>query len=205
MRSIDFVNSTTGFAAGRNGDVLKTTNAGDNWFLVGSPVFWDVTSIRFTNENTGYGFGSNFYLKTVNGGANWNILLIVSGSTRTYGKVDITSNGAIHAVGSNGAMIRSTDGGVSFIRQAVFTEADISNIKFVDSQTGYAVAGFGPADILKTTNAGQTWVSQIGSYTPALYGIAFVNDQTGYVCGTLNIRKLQWRHQLDKCLYQFNQ
>jgi photosystem II stability/assembly factor-like uncharacterized protein len=86
-------------------------------------------------------------------------------------------------------MIRSTDGGVSFIRQAVFTEADISNIKFVDSQTGYAVAGFGPADILKTTNAGQTWVSQIGSYTPALYGIAFVNAQTGYICGTLNIRK----------------
>jgi photosystem II stability/assembly factor-like uncharacterized protein len=85
-------------------------------------------------------------------------------------------------------MIRSTDGGVNFIRQPVITEASISNIKFVNNLTGYAV-GNQPGIILKTTSAGQTWVIQVGSGTFSLFGISFVNAETGFVCGSLNVKK----------------
>lgn len=65
----------------------------------------------------------------------------------------------------------------------------IRDITFVDSLTGYAVAGTGnPGDtnrILKTINSGDNW-SIIHSVYRDLSRIKFLDVNTGYVCGGLN-------------------
>ncbi|MBK8381018.1 MAG: hypothetical protein IPL16_03835 [Ignavibacteria bacterium] len=59
LSDITFVDSLTGF--GITGDhtanvtnyVIKTTNGGDNWFVVDS-IYQDLTKVNFINTNTGF-------------------------------------------------------------------------------------------------------------------------------------------------------
>ncbi|MEO8168742.1 MAG: YCF48-related protein, partial [bacterium] len=188
--SIAFVNPLTGFVGCEGGRIYRTTDGGGTWDFVWSETSLDLTSINFIDASTGFGFGTgSVYTKTTDGGAHWFELPIGIGSSRQYYDSEITPDGTIHAAGSYGAMIRSTDSGTSFIAQPYVTEGYISDIEFINTSTGYAVAGYSGGDILKTTNAGATWVSQITSYIPPIYGIAFTNAETGYLAGSVTLYK----------------
>ena len=60
---------------GRNGKILKTTNAGTNWISQSSGTSNELFSVYFTNLNIGFAVGSNgTILKTNDSGVNWNNL-----------------------------------------------------------------------------------------------------------------------------------
>ncbi len=188
--SMCFINAATGVYGCADGRVYRTVDGGNTWNFAMCPSSLDITSIHFINATTGYGFGSgSVYIKTTDAGQTWNEYSIGVGSVNQYFDADMTANGNLHAVGTYGAMIRSTNSGTSFISQPFVTEHSITDIEFLNVSTGYAVAGFGEGDILKTTDAGETWVSQVSSYTLPLYGIAFTSPETGYLAGSINIKK----------------
>lgn len=188
--SMCFINASTGVYGCSDGRVYRTVDGGSTWNFAMCPSSLDITSIHFTNATTGFGFGSgSVYIKTTDAGQTWNEFSIGVGSVNQYFDADMTANGNLHAVGTYGAMIRSTNSGSSFISQPFVTEHSITDIEFLNVSTGYAVAGFGEGDILKTTDAGETWVSQVNSYTLPLYGIAFTSSETGYLAGSINIKK----------------
>lgn len=188
--SMHFITSLIGVVGCEEGRIYRTTDGGSTWNFALCPSGLDVMTLQFTNASTGFGFGSgSVYIKTTDGGLNWDELSLGTGGVRWYYAGDITPNGNLHAVGTYGAMIRSTNAGASFSSQPYVTEHSICDIEFIDQNTGYAVAGFGDGDILKTTNAGETWVSQVSSYTLPLYGIAFTSANTGYLAGSINIKK----------------
>ncbi|MDQ3021727.1 MAG: YCF48-related protein [Bacteroidota bacterium] len=190
-QSMIFINSLTGFAGSEEGRIYKTTDAGNSWNFAISDGGIDVTSLNFINANTGFGFGSgSVFIKTTDGGNNWiESQPVGSSNTSQYLDADITPNGTIHAAGTYGAMVRSTNAGMNFTFESSVTDGYISNIKFVNTTTGYAVTGFNHGDILKTTDAGNTWVSQISNYITSIYGISFTNTETGYLAGSLAIYK----------------
>jgi len=70
----EFINESTGWAAGYREYILKTTNGGLNWVSqrdMGNSV--GLVSMDFINENTGWAVGGTGYsLYTVNGGTTWN-------------------------------------------------------------------------------------------------------------------------------------
>jgi photosystem II stability/assembly factor-like uncharacterized protein len=69
-----FIDSSTGYAVGWNGTILKTINAGTNWTKLSSGTSNNLMSVCFTDANTGYAVGaSGTILKTVNGGTNWTL------------------------------------------------------------------------------------------------------------------------------------
>jgi photosystem II stability/assembly factor-like uncharacterized protein len=76
--AIRFINGLTGFAT-YGGLIVKTTNGGLNWSFYNQNMSFNIQSIWFTNENTGFICGYNFesYLgniyKTTNCGSNWNL------------------------------------------------------------------------------------------------------------------------------------
>ncbi|GAP43286.1 protein containing Por secretion system C-terminal sorting domain [Lentimicrobium saccharophilum] len=69
VRSVHFVNKTSGYAAGNYGTIFKTTDTGNNWSQLNSGVTENLTHIWFTDASTGYAVGENgVILKTTNGG-----------------------------------------------------------------------------------------------------------------------------------------
>jgi hypothetical protein len=69
VRSVHFVNSTSGYAAGNYGTIFKTTDTGNNWSQLNSGVTENLAHIWFTDASTGYAVGENgVILKTTNGG-----------------------------------------------------------------------------------------------------------------------------------------
>lgn len=188
--SMSFISPTVGIAGCESGRVYRTTDAGLTWNFALSPSGLDINSIQFINSLTGYGFGTgSVYVKTTDGGLNWDEIPLGTGGLRLYFDAAVTPNGNLHAAGSYGALIRSTNSGNTFLSQPYVTENSLTDIEFINSSTGYAVAGFGAGDILKTTDAGETWVSQISSYTLPMYGISFTGAETGYLAGSINIKK----------------
>ncbi|MBP9191379.1 MAG: hypothetical protein KBF96_02400 [Ignavibacteria bacterium] len=190
-QSMVFLNSMTGFCGSEEGRIYKTTDAGNSWNFVLSDGAIDITSMNFINANTGFGFGSgSVYVKTTDGGDNWYQSDYIGSSTSSqYFDAAVTPGGTIHAAGTYGAMVRSTNSGIDFTYKASVTDGYVSDIEFINTTTGYAVTGYNHGDILKTTDAGTSWTSQITSYTTPIYGISFTSAETGYLAGSISLYK----------------
>lgn len=85
------------------------------------------------------------------------------------------------AVGYNGTIINSTNGGTAWTFQNSGTARTLNSVFFVDQLTGWAVGQYGT--ILKTTNGGLSW-NQIGySIANTLWSIKFINPIKGWSVG----------------------
>ena len=77
LRSIFFINQSTGWIAGFYGTILTTTNGGNNWSAQSSGYGQGLVTLFFINNLTGWAGGGHQHLsaaifKTTNGGVNWN-------------------------------------------------------------------------------------------------------------------------------------
>jgi photosystem II stability/assembly factor-like uncharacterized protein len=67
--TVYFPSAATGYATGNNGAVIKTVDAGLNWYLIKIPSYQSFFDTFFTSANTGYIVGSGgAILKTTTGG-----------------------------------------------------------------------------------------------------------------------------------------
>lgn len=86
------------------------------------------------------------------------------------------------AVGENGTIIHTADGGVSWQAQTGGVSTDLSDLCFVDSLNGWAVGTEGT--ILHTVDGGITWNRQYsGIFYRGLTSVSFVDSETGWVVG----------------------
>jgi len=91
-----------------------------------------------------------------------------------------------YAVGHNGTIVKTTDGGVNWATQTSSTLSNLASVQFpVDVLTGYVVGGLpGLPNILKTVNGGGDWLAQTSGPPYWLYSVHFpVDAQTGYAVG----------------------
>lgn len=99
--------------------------------------------------------------------------------------VYFTSESVGYAVGEEGVIIKTEDGGFTWESQSSGTTSFLRGIHFVNSTTGFAV-GLG-GTILKTTNGGQTWTN---SSLPGFPGynftsVFFTDVNNGYAVGSV--------------------
>jgi len=72
LRRVKFINVNTGWCAGENGIILKTTNGGTNWTNQLSGVTNPLFGLDAVNDSVVYAVGwYEIILKTTNGGTNW--------------------------------------------------------------------------------------------------------------------------------------
>ena len=72
LNSIRFANQNTGWVAGFNGKIMKTTNGGTDWISQSTRTNYELKSIDFIDENIGWTVGDNgTILKTTNGGVTF--------------------------------------------------------------------------------------------------------------------------------------
>ena len=104
-----------------------------------------------------------------------------------------------YAVGTDGTIIQTTDGGENWSVQQSGTTVSLNSIFFSDENNGWAVEGFidaisptggwwwntldEPATILHTINGGATWDEQTSGIAIALHDVCFTDNSNGIIVG----------------------
>lgn len=116
LEGVHFLNGLTGFVVGYNSVILKSTDGGQNWLskLSGAKSYWP-NSVFFLNDNTGWISGGKYggigqIIKTTNGGENWALQTIPS--TSWLANIYFANAEKGWAVGSNGSIVSTIDGGL---------------------------------------------------------------------------------------------
>ena len=86
------------------------------------------------------------------------------------------------AVGWEGTILATSDGGATWEKQTSGTPEPLFAVHFVDAQTGWAVGWEGT--ILATSDGGATWEKQTSGTSRDLYGVHFVEVERGWIVGT---------------------
>ena len=183
LEGIFFVNSTTGWAVGNSGAILKTSD-GTTWINQSSPtsatVFLDVYYIDSntgwtTGSNAATGFGTSASMfKTTDGGTSWSrqVVPLTNTNTSTASPARLLDLFFINsntgwAVGNSGAMFTTTDGGTNWTTVTPPNRNSFTGVHFIDANTGWAVAnantnpGVGNSGVIfKSTDGGANWTSQ---------------------------------------------
>jgi photosystem II stability/assembly factor-like uncharacterized protein len=84
-------------------------------------------------------------------------------------------------VGDVGTILKTTNGGTSWIALSSGTTQDLYSVYFTNANTGYVVGKGGT--ILKTINGGSTWLLLSSGTTSELHSIYFTDANIGYAVG----------------------
>jgi photosystem II stability/assembly factor-like uncharacterized protein len=199
VRSISFIDNSTGITGGGGTLMCFTTNGGTGWSPKNTPTPHAVTGLHFVNANLLMVCASDMpgavIHKSTNSGTNFSTVMTMNNSglnttyylNSIYFKDSFTgfATGSYTSLpGNYGTIYRSTNAGDNWSGGTVIgpdTGLTINAVHFGDINTGYAVGSKGK--ILKSTNAGANWFQLTSGTTAFLTGVCFINSMTGYVCG----------------------
>jgi photosystem II stability/assembly factor-like uncharacterized protein len=180
--AITFLNDKYGWA-GTEGkaQIYYTKNGGETWNLSDfQPLYHSskVTSIVFLDSLKGFADGEGMrFMKTLDGGKTWQ-------NADIGGHVGwkVFFSDSLHGwLTSNGTVLRTTDGGESWLDDLpVFTDAQITDIFFADTLYGW-VAGW-EEGIFRTSDGGWTWEKVCSYYSRIEYGgMVFFTPSSGWI------------------------
>jgi len=158
MYSVYFTDANTGWAGGRFGKLVKTTDGGNSWDdqLDGTGATY--YSIKFSDSSTGWAVGDyNTIIRTTDGGESWTQQNSgIQSSTIKLSEIQIAVNDDNTAFISayDNHILKTTNAGQDWYKATLPGYSSYNSIFFSSVNIGYA-AGFG-ASILKTENRGIT-------------------------------------------------
>jgi len=169
LRHVFFVDSTTGWCAGRDGIIIHTSDGGKTWIEQNSTVQTFIVSLFFLDKNLGWGltlrdtlpFGTTI-IKTTNGGDEW--------LAENYPENNVFMNTIFYFDSLNGwiggsKIAGTTDGGFTWVDAHIdsgfVSNLPVLNFNFYNRQFGYACGGvIDLAGVIwRTTDYGLSWSS----------------------------------------------
>lgn len=187
---ISFPNTKIGYTtASWSGDLeypptgifARTRNGGQSW----------------ERQRIGYSISDNFFItesigtiiadgcathRTVNGGDQWR-RTIVSKEPSTYlNALFFTAIDTGCAVGKNGEIFRTTDGGLTWMKISSPTTEHLQAVFFFNAELGASVGNNGT--ILRTVDGGITWRQGVSGTTLDLLNVWFTEALNGVAVGT---------------------
>jgi photosystem II stability/assembly factor-like uncharacterized protein len=190
LKSVFFIDSNTGWAVGGDGAAKRTINGGITWTYqrVGDRLNFEC--VQFVDPQTGWIVGGTFgelavIFHTNDGGVTWASQTIDIGYPSYLYSVDFVDSLTGWAVGIYGKIVRTTDGGTTWIERMSPTGAHLHSIDFVDPKNGWAVGTGGV--VIRTTNRGNTWELQDGAGASLLNSVCFTDLTTGWAAGGIVI------------------
>ncbi len=184
LQGIWFIDDNTGFAGGWNNYFIKTVDGGTTWTPVtcGTNV-WYYVDVEFWDSSNGVAAASmnsgsdQAIFITSDGGNTW--VPATSGANVNIMGVSYANQNTIFAVGTDGKVNKSTDGGHNWT--VVYTlPAMLFGVDFADASFG--VVG-GEEKMFATNDGGSTWTTYTTGYEN-FYGALAFSDGTGYIGGT---------------------
>jgi photosystem II stability/assembly factor-like uncharacterized protein len=204
LSRVFFASPKVGWAVGQDGTIVATKNGGKDWELQTSKVGNWLFDVFFINETVGWAVGdTGTIIKTTNGGARWNLLYGGKpGSGVGEGEIMLDDQGyfvegpailqGVHfvdensgwAVGQDGFILHTTDGGKKWKQQTADIQAVLYSVFFIDANTGCAVGEDG--SIVRTTDGGENWKSHADeTVLEKFFRVSFAPaSQEGWAVGT---------------------
>lgn len=160
--------------------LFSTFIANAQWVSQPSGTVDFLTSVFFPNTTVGYISANGYLLKTTNGGSNWNPLPMAS----IGGPLFFTSIDTGYTNSSSAGVLKTVDGGLTWIDNFPFATTDICNINFPTKSIGYVVtqnATFDSVITYKTVNEGVSWtlISSFETLLGILSNVYFSDAMTG--------------------------
>lgn len=164
LYGVEFTSALDGWVVGQAHEVYNTRDGGLTWNYVSLPGWQDqpIYTIRFVTPQLGFMVGNSNSAyhdayRTTDGGTTWQIMPNFEGG---YSDIDFV-NQNVGFMGSNGALIRTTDQGQSWQLRSGWPDCPIiTGMDFVDPNvglcTGYQFSS-GVSGIYKTVDGGLTW------------------------------------------------
>lgn len=177
LTSVYFFDNDTGWVAGGNGSILKTTDGGTTWSSLSSGTTQILTRIQFVDSKIGYSSGhSGTILKTTNGGNSWTN---ISYGTKHLYALQFLNKDTGFVLGQN-AFYKTVNGGNTW-SDLSFSLNSYFDLHFFDYYTGLT-SGIGGTDALeKTINSGSSFFSAWPYSASSIYDIFFTNSNIGYL------------------------
>ncbi len=184
LYGVTFVDANRAIAVGFGGSgvILGSDNGGLSWTTRYVQRETNILGVSFGDANTGIAVGIRVGIltggkiwRTTDGGYTW--AEVYDTPPELYG-VSMVSATTGTAVGLQGTILRTTDGGGSWTPQVSPTFQHLRSVSFVDEDTGIAV-GYGA--IVWTTDGGATWTYQgQGHY---FLGVSLLDANTAVAVG----------------------
>ena len=145
-----------------------------------SNFLWSV-NYPITNIPTiAYAVGENGVILKTENSSTWSIQS--SGTTQTLTSVNFGNLTTGCAVGVNGTIVSTNNGGNNWSIRSSGTTWTLYSVHFVPGYTTVFAVGMN-GTILKSTNSGINWTSQNSGTTQVLRSVYFTSLLTGYVVG----------------------
>lgn len=194
---ICFLPNNAGFLLKENHHIVKSTNSGQTWETVLTPVNPYsrnlVGGIDFGDLNTGYAwfsqndYGNYYVYKTSDGGNNWSEIKYFDGPGYISGRLVAFDADNVVLLGPDLWTQRTTDGGITWNPAVLnnfsswLNNKDFKDVAKIDEDRAVAV---GEKFICITTDKGATWNYVNHGITDPdsiFYRVAFSADTLGYV------------------------
>jgi photosystem II stability/assembly factor-like uncharacterized protein len=185
--NIQFLNHNLGWirmndTAEQNAYILRTTNGGNNFTIIGPQNIWE---IYFFNDTLGYGFGtigSNSVLfKSTNSGFNWTTVFSSTQLILCFHFINPDTGWlGMYNGGFTSILKQTTDGCQSFQTIWTGTGQGVDDILFIKPSVSGMYYGFKNESgiIARTTNSGVSWINTSIDYGQTMF---FLNKDTGWV------------------------
>ena len=171
---------TNVWSCGRNGTLLQSADAGQNWQVQNLGRDYTLEAINFTNASNGITVGDTGTIFTTNdGGSTWSNRSQIT-TQNFYGIYFSDANNGF-LVGTNGLLIRTSNGGTSWSSVNLNTQNGLRSVDFRTASVGLASGDNGY--LIKTTNGGVAWSPVLTLTTSRLYKVKFVTDSLAFACG----------------------
>ncbi|WP_211443117.1 WD40/YVTN/BNR-like repeat-containing protein [Collimonas humicola] len=203
LTTVCFIDRNTGWAAGHDGVVLKTTDGGENWQLLRQQYGQEqpILSIWFGDASNGIAVGLfGMALSTSDGGASWSELKLASGDAadRHLYRILATPGGALLIMAEAGTVFRSEDGGKHWDVIDSGAKGSLwSALAFSDNGQSSVVAVGMRGHIVRSNDDGKSWQAVASGTTQSLTDVALLSAQqlvAGGVGGALLFSSDGGRH-----------
>lgn len=175
---------------------LTTFSNAQSWMQEDIQTFNKLNTIGFAQDNfTGWAFGDstiglNFKFgtiyKTINQGYSWNQQNMGSDSIQimdchVFSDQEVIGVGKFKTTG-DGAIIKTTNGGITWVRDTTSIPDRIFDVEFENSNNGWIVGRNGY--IGKSNDGGNNWTSQTTGVGEDLFAISFSSLTNGWAVGS---------------------
>jgi photosystem II stability/assembly factor-like uncharacterized protein len=189
--SVAFPTEKDGWACGRWGTTVHTSDGGATWEFQASGTDYTLSDIHFVDPMTGWAVGDGgTIIHTTDGGKTW----VKQKSPVPYWLTGIQFVNARRGwiVAERTTILHTEDGGQSW--QVQFKDEDyvLKRVSFCDEKNGWAAGEYGL--IYHTDNGGKTWQRQAGGFEMSpitldivagnlLFDVVAVNPKVAWVVG----------------------